>query len=134
MFLYSGMLIWLNRRILPEPIKIKGARLVVISITFAVFAVLSIYLVYWYVNAALTGQLHTAKGGYRVYLVQAPHHVHVREHGQFPGSPHRPTNSQSFMVYPRRGLVAVRRSDSSSSPRASAKTCSRNLSSGESLS
>src|SRR3712207_1071244 len=40
MFLYSGMLIWLNRRILPEPIKIKGARLVVISITFAVFAVL----------------------------------------------------------------------------------------------
>ena len=28
MFLYSGMLIWLNRRILPEPIKIKGARLI----------------------------------------------------------------------------------------------------------
>ena len=24
MFLYSGMLIWLNRRILPEPIKIKA--------------------------------------------------------------------------------------------------------------
>ena len=42
MFFYSGMLIWLNRRILPEPIKIKGARLIVISITFAVFAVLSI--------------------------------------------------------------------------------------------
>jgi hypothetical protein len=57
MFLYSGMLIWLNRRILPEPIKIKGARLVVISITFAVFAVLSVYLVYWYVYTALTGQL-----------------------------------------------------------------------------
>jgi hypothetical protein len=57
MFLYSGMLIWLNRRVLPEPIKIKGARLIVVAITFAVFAVLSVYLVYWYVNAALTGQL-----------------------------------------------------------------------------
>ena len=57
MFLYSGMLIWLNRRILPEPIKIKSARLIVVAITFAVFAVLSMYLVYWYVNAALTGQL-----------------------------------------------------------------------------
>src|SRR5215218_10989088 len=57
MFLYSGMLIWLNRRILPEPIKIKGARLIVVALTFAVFAVLSMYLVYWYVNAALTGQL-----------------------------------------------------------------------------
>ena len=57
MFLYSGMLIWLNRRILPEPIKIKGTRLIVVAITFAVFAVLSTYLVYYYVNAALTGQL-----------------------------------------------------------------------------
>ena len=57
MFFYSGMLIWLNRRILPEPIKIKGARLIVVALTFAVFAVLSMYLVYWYVNAALTGQL-----------------------------------------------------------------------------
>lgn len=57
MFLYSGMLIWLNRRILPEPIKIKGARLIVVALTFAVFAVLSTYLVYYYVNAALTGQL-----------------------------------------------------------------------------
>jgi hypothetical protein len=57
MFLYSGMLIWLNRRILPEPIKIKGARLIVVAITFAVFAVLSMYLVYYYVSAALTGQL-----------------------------------------------------------------------------
>ena len=56
MFLYSGMLIWLNRRILPEPIRIKGARLIVVALTFAMFAVLSTYLVY-YVNAALTGQL-----------------------------------------------------------------------------
>ena len=57
MFLYSGLLIWLNRRILPEPIKIKGALLIVVALTFAAFAVLSTYLVYWYVNAALTGQL-----------------------------------------------------------------------------
>ena len=57
MFLYSGLLIWLNRRILPDLIKIKGTRLIVVAITFAVFAVLSMYLVYWYVNAALTGQL-----------------------------------------------------------------------------
>jgi len=57
MFLYSGMLIWLNRRILPEPIKIKGALLIVVALTFAAIAVLSTYLVYWYVNAALTGQL-----------------------------------------------------------------------------
>ena len=57
MFLYSGMLIWLNRRLLPKPIKLKGVRLVVLSITFVVFAVLSTYLVYWHVNSALTGQL-----------------------------------------------------------------------------
>ena len=57
MFLYSGLLIWLNRRILPDLIKIKGTRLIVVAITSAVFAVLSMYLVYWYVNAALTGQL-----------------------------------------------------------------------------
>jgi hypothetical protein len=28
-----------------------------VAITFAVFAVLSMYLLYYYVNAALTGQL-----------------------------------------------------------------------------
>jgi hypothetical protein len=57
MFLYSGMLIWLNRRALPEPVKLKSWRLVGMWITFVMFAVLSTYLVYWYVNAALTGQL-----------------------------------------------------------------------------
>jgi hypothetical protein len=57
MFLYSGMLIWLNRRALPEPLKLKSWRLVGMVITFVMFAVLSTYLVYWYVNAALTGQL-----------------------------------------------------------------------------
>ena len=59
MFLYSGMLIWLNRRLLPKPIKLKGVRLVVLSLTFVVLAVLSTYVVYWYVNSALTGQLQT---------------------------------------------------------------------------
>jgi hypothetical protein len=31
--------------------------MVAMGIIFAIFAVLSTYLVYWYVNAALTGQL-----------------------------------------------------------------------------
>jgi Mn2+/Fe2+ NRAMP family transporter len=57
MFFYSGLLIWMNTRVLPDPIKLKGWRLVVMWITFLIFAVLSAYLVYWYVNAALTGQL-----------------------------------------------------------------------------
>jgi hypothetical protein len=57
MFLYSGMLIWLNRRALPEPVKLKSWRLVAMLITFVMFAVLSLYLLYWYINAALTGQL-----------------------------------------------------------------------------
>ena len=34
---------------------LKGARLVVVAITLAVFTVLSTYLVYYYVNAVLTG-------------------------------------------------------------------------------
>jgi hypothetical protein len=57
MFLYSGMLLWMNRRVLPDPIKMKGWRYPAMWIIFLVFAVLSTYLVYWYVNAALTGQL-----------------------------------------------------------------------------
>jgi hypothetical protein len=57
MFLYSGMLLWMNTRVLPDPIKLTGWRLVAMGIIFLVFAVLSTYLVYWYVNAALTGQL-----------------------------------------------------------------------------
>ncbi len=57
MFLYSGMLILMNRRVLPDPIKLKGWRHVAMWIIFLVFAVLSMYLVYWYINAALTGQL-----------------------------------------------------------------------------
>jgi Mn2+/Fe2+ NRAMP family transporter len=57
MFFYSGLLIWMNTRVLPEPIKLRGWRLVVMWITFITFAILSSYLVYFYVNAALTGQL-----------------------------------------------------------------------------
>ena len=42
MFLYSGMLILLNRRALPDPIKLKSWRLVMV-ITFVMFAVHSTY-------------------------------------------------------------------------------------------
>jgi hypothetical protein len=57
MFLYSGMLILMNRRVLPDEIKLKGWRHVAMWLIFLVFAVLSTYLVYWYINAAITGQL-----------------------------------------------------------------------------
>jgi hypothetical protein len=55
MFFYSGMLILLNTRVLPEPIKLKGWRLVVMWITFAIFAVLSIYLVYYQIASNFFG-------------------------------------------------------------------------------
>ena len=57
MFLYSGMLLWMNTRVLPDAIKLKGWRMIAMTIIFLVFAVLSSYLVFWYVKAALTGQL-----------------------------------------------------------------------------
>jgi hypothetical protein len=57
MFLYSGMLLWMNTRVLPDAIKLKGWRMVAMWIIFLIFAVLSTYLVYWYVKAAATGQL-----------------------------------------------------------------------------
>jgi hypothetical protein len=57
MFFYCGMLLLLNTRVLPDVIKLKGWRLVAMWIIFLIFAVLSTYLVYWYINAALTGQL-----------------------------------------------------------------------------
>jgi hypothetical protein len=46
MFLYSGMLILMNTRVLPDPIKLKGWRLVAMWIIFLIFAALSVYLVY----------------------------------------------------------------------------------------
>jgi hypothetical protein len=55
MFFYSGMLILLNTRVLPEPIKLKGWRLVVMWITFAIFAVLSLYLVYYQIASNFFG-------------------------------------------------------------------------------
>src|SRR5215211_1187065 len=57
MFFYSGMLILLNRRALPESVRLKSWRLVAMWITFIFFAVLSTYLLGWYIWAAATGQL-----------------------------------------------------------------------------
>jgi len=55
MFLYSGMLIWMNTRVLPDAIKLKGWRLVAMWITFAIFAVLSVYLVYYQIASNFFG-------------------------------------------------------------------------------
>jgi Mn2+/Fe2+ NRAMP family transporter len=55
MFFYSGMLILLNTRVLPDPIKLKGWRLVVMWITFLIFAGLSIYLVYFQIASNFFG-------------------------------------------------------------------------------
>jgi hypothetical protein len=42
MFFYSALLILINRRTLPEPIRIRGARLVALGWSFALFGVLSV--------------------------------------------------------------------------------------------
>jgi hypothetical protein len=55
MFFYSGMLILLNTRVLPDPIKLKGWRLVVMWFTFIVFAGLSAYLVYYQIASNFFG-------------------------------------------------------------------------------
>jgi len=55
MFLYSGMLIWMNTRVLPDAIKLKGWRLVAMWIIFLIFAVLSIYLVYYQIASNFFG-------------------------------------------------------------------------------
>ena len=46
MFFYSGMLIWLNRRALPEPIKLKSWRFVIMWLIFIFFGALSGYMLY----------------------------------------------------------------------------------------
>ena len=46
MFFYSGMLIWLNRRALPEPIKLKSWRFVIMWLIFIFFGALSGFLLY----------------------------------------------------------------------------------------
>jgi hypothetical protein len=55
MFLYSGMLLLMNRRVLPDPIKLKGWRHVAMWIIFLIFAVLSIYLVYYQIASNFFG-------------------------------------------------------------------------------
>jgi len=55
MFFYSGLLILLNTRVLPDPIKLKGWRLVVMWITFVIFAGLSMYLVYYQIVSNFFG-------------------------------------------------------------------------------
>ena len=42
MFLYSALLILINRRILPAPIRIRGVRLVALIWSFLLFGVLSV--------------------------------------------------------------------------------------------
>ena len=46
MFIYSGMLILLNRRALPDPIKLKSWRLVIMWLIFIFFGLLSGFLLY----------------------------------------------------------------------------------------
>jgi hypothetical protein len=53
MAFYSTLLLMLNRRALPDPIKIKGYRLVVIAFSSVMFIGLSLYLLY----AVATGQI-----------------------------------------------------------------------------
>jgi hypothetical protein len=53
MAFYSTMLLVLNRRALPDPIKLKSYRLVIIAFSSVVFIGLSIYLLY----AVATGQI-----------------------------------------------------------------------------
>jgi uncharacterized membrane-anchored protein len=46
MFIYSILLIQLNRKALPEPIKISGLRLGVMGVSVLFFGVFSVLLVY----------------------------------------------------------------------------------------
>ena len=55
MFFYSGMLIWLNTKSLPDPIRLKGWRLIGMWFTFIVFAILSTYLLYYQIVTNLFG-------------------------------------------------------------------------------
>ena len=55
MAFYLGLLIRLNTRVLPEPIRLKGWRLWVMWPTWLVFVALSIYLVYYQIASNLFG-------------------------------------------------------------------------------
>lgn len=45
MFVYSALLIWLNRRSLPKQLRIGGVRLIVVAVSFLFFGFLSVLLV-----------------------------------------------------------------------------------------
>ena len=55
MFIYSGLLIWLNRVALPDPIKIRGVRLAVMIFSFLFFGFFSAYLVYDQIQTNILG-------------------------------------------------------------------------------
>jgi hypothetical protein len=55
MAFYLGLLIRLNTRVLPEPIKLRGWRLYVMWPTWLVFVALSIYLVYYQIATNIFG-------------------------------------------------------------------------------
>ncbi len=55
MFFYTGMLIWMNTRVLPDAIKLKGWRLYFMWLTFLIFAGLSVYLVYYQIASNFFG-------------------------------------------------------------------------------
>jgi drug/metabolite transporter (DMT)-like permease len=51
MFFYSGLLILLNRRFLPEQIKLRGWRLVGMTVAFLIYAAFVVFLLYQMVTA-----------------------------------------------------------------------------------
>jgi hypothetical protein len=51
MFFYSRLLILLNRRVLPDPIKLKSWRLVGISVAFLIYAAFVVFIIYQMVTA-----------------------------------------------------------------------------------
>ena len=46
MFIYSGLLILLNRRTLPDPIKLRSWRLAGLSVAFLIYASFVVYIIY----------------------------------------------------------------------------------------
>jgi hypothetical protein len=51
MFFYSGLLILLNRRFLPEQIKLRSWRLVGMTLAFLLYASFAVYIIYLLVTA-----------------------------------------------------------------------------------
>ena len=44
-FIYSGLLIAINRRFMPEPLKIRGVRLAALVWAFGLFGILSVIVI-----------------------------------------------------------------------------------------